>query len=175
MMSFNFAPKSWALCNVQILPIQQYQALFSLLGTTYGGNGTTTFALPNLQGCVPLGFGTAPGGSYNLGETAGETSHTLLLTEIPLHNHGMMAKAGPAELNAAGVKPAPAVTLGEGAAAQGSSSPVTATLYGTAAATGSMAPNALALEGGSQPHANQQPYQVINFCIALSGIFPSRN
>ncbi len=176
MMSFNFAPKNWAFCNGQLLPIQQYQALFSLLGTTYGGDGIRTFGLPNLQGCVPLSFGTSPAGnSYALGQTAGEASHTLLLQEIPSHNHGMMAKAGPAELNAAGTKPAPAVTLGEGAAAKQGGGSTVATIYGTSPATGTMAPNALATEGGSQPHSNQQPYQVINFCISLVGIFPSRS
>ena len=175
MMSFNYAPKGWALCNGQLMAIQQNAALFSLLGTTYGGDGIRTFGLPNLQGRVPLHFGNGSSGSYVLGENAGEVNHTLLLTEIPAHNHLLMGKAGPAELNAAGTKPASTVTLGEGAAAKTGGGSTPASIYGTSASTGTMSANALANEGSNLPHANQQPYQVVNFCIALTGIFPSRS
>lgn len=175
MMSFNFAPKGWALCNGQLLSISQYQPLFSLLGTTYGGDGIRTFGLPNLQGNVPLGWGTAANGTYyNLGQASGEANHTLLVTEIPQHNHVMTASAAQAPLNATGRVPGPTVGLAE-AVADVSNVGTPVNTYGTASPTGIMAGNALANEGGNQPHANQQPYAVINFCIALQGIFPSRN
>jgi microcystin-dependent protein len=174
MMSFNFAPKGWAFCNGQLMAISQNQALFSLLGTTYGGDGIRTFGLPNLQGRVPLSYGTATDGTpYALGQTAGEATHTLLLQEIAQHTHLMQGKA----VNgiAGGAVPDTAVVPAQGVIFNGTVANGPANIYSGAPAGPAMAPNAIANEGGSQPHANQQPYQVINFCIALTGIFPSRS
>ncbi len=174
MMSFNFAPKGWAFCNGQLMAIQQNAALFSLLGTTYGGDGIRTFGLPNLQGRVPLSYGTATDGTpYALGQTAGEATHTLLLQEIAQHTHILQGKAANAILG--GGNPNTAVVLAQGQILTGPNITGPATIYSSAPAGPAMAPNAIANEGGSQPHANQQPYQVINFCIALTGIFPSRS
>lgn len=174
MMSFNFAPKGWALCNGQTLSIQQNAALFSLLGTTYGGNGVSTFNLPNLQGRVPLSYGTAVDGTpYVLGEAAGEVTHTLTQQEIAQHTHLMQGKA----VNgiAGGAVPDTAVVPAQGTIFEGTVANGTANIYSGTPAGPAMASNAIANEGGSQPHANQQPYLVINFCIALVGIFPSRS
>ena len=161
---FNFAPKGWALCNGQLLSIQQNAALFSILGTTYGGNGTTNFQLPNLQGRVGTHWGTAPGGSsYVLGEIGGEATHTLIQSEIPNHTHTVgAASAGGTSL----------VPTNNVWAASIDGDP----LYISAnQANVTMAPNALGTAGSSQPHDNMQPYLVVNFIIALQGIFPSRN
>lgn len=171
IVSFNFPPKGWALCNGQLLAIQQNQALFSLLGTTYGGNGVTTFALPNLQTRVPVHFGSA----VTLGQQGGENAHTLLSTEMPQHNHLMAVDAtGAASSNA--FVPAAGNSLGQtvGATSQGGTFAVN--MYSTAGtplvtqAAGEIAP-----AGGSQPHENRQPFLALNFVIALAGIFPSRN
>lgn len=153
IMAFNFAPRSWALCNGQLLPINQNQALFALLGTTYGGNGTTNFALPNLQGRSPMGFGA----SHPLGESSGEAAHTLTQNEIPQHLHELRGVSAP------GTTFGPA--NGYFAAHRGGY----AQALGTALAASSSA------AGGSQPHENRPPYLGLNFCIALTGIFPSRN
>jgi microcystin-dependent protein len=155
LASFNFAPKGWALANGQTLAINQNAALFSLLGTFYGGNGTQTFALPNLQGRAPLSFGN----TFVQGQVGGEESHTLLINEVPSHTHSISA-AGGANLT----KPAGALLAGGGAAA-------------FTGATSLVALNAatLASAGGSQPHENRQPFLVMNWVIALSGIFPSRS
>ncbi|MDQ3145888.1 MAG: tail fiber protein [Actinomycetota bacterium] len=156
IMSFNFPPKGWALCNGQLLPINQNQALFSLLGTTYGGNGQTTFALPNLQERVPIHVGA----DFILGGTAGEQTHTLTQSEMPLHTHVVQASAG--QGTQAG---------GNGAVlANGGSD-----LYVQSGPFTTMNPGAVAAVGGSQAHENTQPYLVLSFCIALQGIFPSRN
>ncbi|MCM3628987.1 tail fiber protein [Paenibacillus glycanilyticus] len=152
---FNFAPKGWASCNGQLLSIAQNQALFSILGTTYGGNGTTNFALPNLMGRVPVHAGQG----VALGQTAGEESHTLTINEIPQHNH--LAKAGS---DAAG--------SGPDGKTWGTSTSITP--FASQSNT-IMSPNAIAPAGGSQPHSNMQPYLVINFCIAIQGIYPSRD
>jgi len=153
--SFNFPPKGWAFCNGQMLPINQNQALFSLLGTTYGGNGQTTFQLPNLQGRVPIHTGNG----FTLGQIGGETAHTLLLAELPQHLH---VASGTTDTTNAGYVAAGAVpTTGEH-------------LYGTSPTT-TLADGTLTFTGGSQPHTNMQPYSVITYCIALQGIFPSRN
>ncbi|HUA68937.1 MAG TPA: tail fiber protein [Candidatus Saccharimonadales bacterium] len=155
IVSFNFPPKGWAFCNGQILPINQNQALFALLGTTYGGNGVTTFALPNLQGCVPMHVGSG----FNLGQSGGEAAHTLAISEIPNHTHPPVVSSNPATQGspqnnffANGNQPAfnPTPTAAMSAAVVGSA-------------------------GGTQPHNNMQPYLVLSFIIALQGIFPSQN
>lgn len=157
LMSFNFAPKGWAQCNGQILAINQNQALFALLGTMYGGNGVTTFALPNLQGRTAIHAGAG----YVQGQLGGEAAHTLTAAEMPLHNHIVSATSSAATLGAGPNAALPAVA---GHAPYRSGSTVTMAL----------APQAVTSLGGSQPHNNLQPYSVINFCIALVGIFPSR-
>lgn len=166
MMSFNFAPKFWAMCNGQTLSIQQNTALFALLGTFYGGNGTTTFNLPNLQGRTPLGMGS---GFDTPGIVAGEVAHTLLSAEIPPHNHPMMVSASGALASASGANPAgnsPAVpVINKGG---------NVNIWGTGPISTSFSSNMVAPVGGL-PHENRQPYLVLNFCICLQGIFPSRN
>ena len=163
IFSFNFAPKGWALCNGQLLPINQNQALFSLLGTTYGGNGQTNFALPNLRGRASIHEGSG----HTLGEAAGSTAVTINTQTMPTHTHPLtanMAVAG-ANLNATLGTPA-----GNNWANTGKTSWNTA-FPGNAV----MSPQAVGNVGGSQPHTNMMPYLVLNFCIALIGIFPSRN
>ena len=157
MMSFGFPPKGWALCNGQLLPINQNQALFSLLGTTYGGDGRQTFGLPNLQGRTAIHFGNG----YALGGNGGEQAHTLSVSEIPNHTHTANAANVTATTNA----PSNTRMISQ---SQGSN------LYAAAANLQAMAPGALANTGG-QPHQNMQPYLTLNFCIALQGIFPSQN
>jgi microcystin-dependent protein len=156
LAGFNFAPKNYAFCNGQIMAINQNQALFSLIGTTFGGNGVQTYGLPNLQGRTPVGVGS--GISY--GEIAGEESHTLLSSEVPIHTHPLMA--GP---TATAPKPPNNSTLGG-----------TATnLFVTAGNPAAMNQSTLASYGSGQTHENRQPFLVMNWCIALFGIFPSRN
>jgi microcystin-dependent protein len=154
IVSFNFAPKGYALCNGQLLPINQNQALFSLLGTTYGGNGQTTFALPNLQGRVPIHFG-----SHTLGEASGQENVTLNISQLPAHNHLVSAS------NANPDQGSPAGNMWAGNTGA----------YSSASPDSSMNPASISSAGGSQPHTNMQPYLVMNFVIALQGIFPSRN
>lgn len=174
IMSFGFAPKGWAQCNGQLLPINQNQALFSLLGTTYGGDGRVTFGLPNLQGQVPLHV--APPGLIQ-GQTGGEYNHTLNISEMAGHIHIMSAKNANADTGQGGpgVHPAPTKALAQALASQGQANPVAVNLYGTGNPTTAFAGNAIGVTGGSQPHSNQQPFLVLNFCIALQGAFPSRN
>jgi microcystin-dependent protein len=163
IVGFNFPPKGWALCNGQILPINQNQALFSVLGTTYGGNGQTTFALPNLQGRAALHWGTQTGGpTYNLGETSGEVAHTLVAGEMPRHTHVVQAAAAPQDNN----RSLDGNLLGSSS---------TASWYAPGPSTTTLNPATVSGVGGSQPHNNVQPYLVLNFVIALRGIFPSRN
>lgn len=170
LVSFNFPPRGWAFCNGQFLPINQNQALFSLLGTMYGGNGQTTFALPNLQGRVPIHMGNG----HTLGEAAGASSVTLNIQQLPGHNHVLQAKNGPATL-VGGAIPANTKSLAQASAAT-AGGPVPVNLYGApASATGTMAATEIGNNGGSQPHTNMMPYLVLNFCIALQGIFPSQN
>jgi microcystin-dependent protein len=155
IISWNFAPKGWAFCNGQLMPINQNQALFSILGTTYGGDGRVTFALPNLQGRTAVHMGNG----IILGQSAGETSHTLNISELPAHTHA------PTGSTATGTLPAATGNL------WGSSS---ANPY-SPTANASMNPACVVTTGGSQPHENMTPYLVLNFIIALQGIFPSRN
>lgn len=157
MFSSVFAPRGWALCDGQLLPINQNQALFSLLGTTFGGNGTTNFALPDLRGRAPV-FGGGPGGQITLGQRGGEQAHTLTVAEMAQHNHPIRGNSANANV---------------GAPAGNTWATLSTNAYGTAA-TGSMNATAIGNAGGSQPHLNIQPFLVINFCIALQGIFPSQ-
>ena len=172
IVSFNFAPKGWALCNGQLLPINQNQALFALLGTTYGGDGQVNFALPNLQGRLPIHF-TGTTGGHTLGERAGSSSVTLNIQQLPQHTHFMQAKGAQATL-VGGAIPAATKSLAQAVAA---TNPVSQTnLYSTdLSGLAAMAPGSIANVGGSQPHNNMMPYLVLNFVIALQGIFPSRN
>ncbi|MCU1677349.1 MAG: phage tail protein [Frankiales bacterium] len=161
---FNFAPSGWAWCDGQLMPISQNTALFSLLGTTYGGNGTSNFALPNLQGSVPMHPGQGPGLSlHDLGEQAGAETVTLLESEIPVHAHAVQANAAQADLQG----PGPARVL---ARASGGSAYQT----NSAANLVPMSDQALAPAGGDQPHNNMQPYLTLSFNIALQGVFPPR-
>ena len=160
IMSFGFAPRGWAQCNGQLLPINQNQALFSLLGTTYGGNGQTTFALPNLQSRVPIHMG----GGFTLGQPGGEVSHTLSLTELPQHIHGVTASN---DANTSNTTAPPNNFYGKTAD--------DSTVFFSGAGDAAMNAAAVTNTGGSQPHENRQPYSVLNICIALQGIFPSRN
>lgn len=157
IMSFGFPPKGWALCNGQLLPINQNQALFSLLGTTYGGDGRVNFALPNLQSRTPIHVGSG----HTLGQTGGEQFHTLAINELPQHTHVFNANSSPANNNT----PSPALTL---AASSGDN------IYRAPGNLVAMAPNAISSLGGSQPHQNMQPFLTLNFCIALQGIYPPR-
>jgi microcystin-dependent protein len=171
IMGFGYAPKTWALCNGQLMSIAQNQALFSLLGTTYGGNGVQNFALPNLQGCVPAHQG--PG--YPMGMFTGATSHTLLQTEIPQHLHTMKVDATVVNTSNAGLAAANTI-YGQtiGVPATGSNFPMN--LYTpTLSNPVPMSPGAISMTGNSQPHENRQPLTVLNICIAMQGIFPSRN
>lgn len=157
MIGWNFAPKGWALCNGQLLPINQNQALFALLGTRFGGDGRTTFALPDLRGRVPIHRGSG----WTVGQKAGETTHTLITDEMPAHNHLVNA-----DTTAGVASPTP-----QSRPAASSGQP----LYGGASNLVSMVPGSISNAGGGQPHENRQPYLTVNFCIALAGIFPSRS
>ena len=170
LMAFNFPPKGWAQCNGQLLPINQNQALFSLLGTTYGGNGQTNIALPNLRGRVPIYVGNG----HTLGEAAGSTSVTITQSTMPTHMHMFQ-----------GIAETPPTVIGNSTGAGntfaqglvglqgGGTAPVS--LYGNPANLVAMAPGMVSSVGGSQPHNNMMPYLTLNFCIALQGIFPSQN
>lgn len=155
IMSFGYAPRGWALCNGQLLPINQNQALFSLLGTTYGGNGQTNFGLPDLRGNVPIHVGQG----FTLGQKGGEQAHTLTSSELPLHTHVLQAQPSPGtQLPAVG-----------GFLSQATN------VYNTAQTLTTLQPATVGNVGGSQAHLNMQPFLVLNFCIALQGIFPSPN
>ncbi|MDQ1523715.1 MAG: hypothetical protein QOG00_2281 [Pyrinomonadaceae bacterium] len=158
IMSFNFAPKGWAQCNGQLLPINQNQPLFSLLGTTYGGDGRVNFALPDLRGRTPIHEGSG----HTLGERGGEQAHTLTIAELPMHAHVANATSIPATTNTPGTS----LLLAQSTSSQ---------LYGAPSNLTAMAPNAIANVGGSQAHLNMQPFLTLTFCIALQGIFPSQN
>jgi microcystin-dependent protein len=156
IISWNFAPKGWAFCNGQFLPINQNQALFSLLGTTYGGNGQTTFALPDLRGRAPIHVGN----KHTLGESGGEEFHTLTTSELPAHSHQMQAVT----TNGAVIIPANNM-LGTSPAKP----------YNPPNNLTTLNPASISNVGGSQAHDNRQPFLVLNFIIALNGVFPSRN
>lgn len=167
MAGFNFAPRGWALCNGQLLSIAQNTALFSLLGTTYGGNGTQNFALPNLQGRTPMQQGQGPGlSSRQLGETGGVENVTLNSAQIPGHTHALKATTASATTAA----PEGAIWAVSGSRRS------TTNLYTNAAGAGAvMNSQVLAPVGSSQPHNNMPPFMTVSFCIALQGIYPSRN
>ena len=167
IVPFNFAPRGWAMCNGQLLPISQNTALFSLLGTYYGGDGKATFALPDFQGRAPINSGQGPGLSpYVLGQAAGENTVTLLQSEIPSHTHTVSAYAGNGDFNNPAGRAWAASHLGK--------TPIN--IYNNSAGTSTfMNPVALALAGGNQPHNNLPPYLTLNFVIAMTGIFPSRS
>jgi microcystin-dependent protein len=156
IMSFAFAPKGWAQCNGQLLSIQQNQALFSRLGTTYGGDGVRTFGLPNLQGRTP----THMGGGLTLGQFGGEQNHTLSISELPSHVHLVNASSA---TTGATINPAGNYLGGYN------------NLYHSASSLTPVEPNTVGPSGGSQSHNNMQPYLTLNFCIALQGIFPTPN
>jgi len=164
MVPFNFAPKGWALCNGQLLAISQNTALFSLLGTTYGGNGTTTFALPDFRSRVPIHAGQGPGlSNYTLGEQTGTESVTLTVPQLPAHNHTVNGVAsGGNQASPAGGFPAVESTG-------------TSLDYANSGPGASMNPAMISNTGSNQPHSNIQPVLCVNFVIALVGIFPSRN
>ena len=153
---WNFAAKGWSFCNGQLLPLAQYQALFALLGTTYGGDGIRTFGLPNLQCRTPLGQGNG----YSIGQSGGEPTHTLAPLEVPAHTHVLNATSSTANA----LSPAGAL-FGAGGAA----------VYGPAASPAAMNSQVIGSTGGGQPHENRQPFLVMNWCIALNGIFPTRS
>jgi microcystin-dependent protein len=155
IMSFVFAPKGWALCNGQLLPINQNQALFSLLGTTFGGDGRVNFALPDLRARVPIHVGSG----HTLGERGGEPAHTLSIAELPTHTHILQGSS-----TAAGTNSANNAVLGASAA-----------VYHTPSNLVSLNAGSVTNVGGSQAHLNMQPFLTLSFCIALQGIFPSPN
>ncbi len=156
IMSFVFAPKGWALCNGQLLPINQNQALFSLLGTTFGGDGRVNFALPDVRGRTPIHVG----GGHTLGERGGEQAHTLSIAELPEHTHLAIGSANAADTGA----PSNATLLG-----------IINNVYGPPTNLVAMSPGEISNVGGSQAHLNMQPFLTLSFCIALQGIFPSPN
>jgi microcystin-dependent protein len=167
MFGFNYAPPGWAMCDGQFMPISQNTPLFSLLGTTYGGDGKSIFGLPNLQGACPLQPGEGHGLSlYELGESGGESSVTLLESEIPAHNHNIAVR----DLPPPAIEPSPAPTEVMARSNGGSAytEPAPTSLHALSA-------SALGSTGGGLPHNNLMPYLVVNFCIALQGVFPARS
>jgi len=161
IFSFNFAPTGWATCDGQLLPISQNTALFSLLGTTYGGDGKSTFALPDIQGNVPMHRGQGPGLSQRfLGEMSGSETVTLLQTEIPVHTHQMSVSS---QLGLENHPQNQRFAMGDGV-----------NMYAPQNSLAAMSPFALAVAGSTLPHNNMQPYLTLNFCIAMQGFFPPR-
>jgi microcystin-dependent protein len=161
---FNFPPKGWAFCNGQLLPLSQNTALFALLGTTYGGDGKSTFALPDLQGRAPMHPGQGPGLSlHDLGETGGSETVTLLPSEVPVHTHALRAQSAPADTNLPSGHSLARV-IGATPYREPAGAPLTA-----------MSPSALSPAGGGAPHNNMMPYLTFYFCIAMQGVFPPRS
>lgn len=161
IVGFNFAPRGWAFCDGQILPINQNQSLYSLLGTTYGGDGRTTFALPDLRGRTPIHVGQSDSGfTHMLGQKSGEETHTLSANEMPMHDHALQASNDPGDQNSPG---------GNLFANAGTN------LYAAPSNLVNLNANTVSNVGGGQAHDNMQPYIALNFCIALQGLFPSRN
>lgn len=169
--SFNFAPKGWAMCNGQLLPINQNQALFALLGTTYGGNGQTTFALPDLRARVPIHFGNG----HTLGERGGAEAHTLSQAEMPQHIHLQRAQTQNVLPDPVPQDPSGKVYASASVALQGGNQAAVRRYRRQASSLVAMHPQAVSNVGGSQPHNNMQPYLALNYVIALQGIFPSQN
>lgn len=176
IVAFNFAPLGFALCNGQTLPINQNQALFALLGTYYGGNGSTTFMLPNLQGRAPISFGQGPGlPNYVIGQVGGEEFHTLTQSEMPAHNHSLRADAATAAASNVNA-PASNLVLGQSTGATSTGGSFGVNIYSTDQSNlVAAAPAAIANGGGNQAHENRQPFLALNYCMALQGIFPSRS
>lgn len=157
MMSFQFAPRSWALCDGQILPINQNQGLFSLLGTTFGGDGRVNFGLPDLRGRAPIHVGAG----HTLGERGGEPAHTLSIAELPTHTHVAFGTSNSTDPNGTNIPTANLLASGPNE------------IYAGAASLGALGASMVAPVGGSQAHLNMQPFLTLSFCIALQGIFPS--
>lgn len=160
IFSFNFPPKGWAACNGQLMPINQNQPLFALLGTTFGGNGQTNFALPDMRGCVPVHNGSG----FTMGQKGGEQAHTLVNSEMPTHAHFLN-----------GTTNAVTTTNAQGNAFASITASNTNVYRDASAGLAAMSPQSVTSVGGSQAHQNMQPYLTLNFCIALVGVFPSRN
>jgi len=162
IVPYNFAPRGWAFCNGQILPISQNTALFSILGTTYGGNGTTNYALPNLQGATPIHWGQGAGlSSYIVGDVGGTPSVTLLSSEMPAHTHQLSGDGSAATTGT----PNASESLGK----------ADVPMYNGATSLTPMSNSAIGVAGGGAPHNNLQPYLVLSFVIAMQGVYPSRN
>jgi len=160
IVGFNFAPRGWAFCDGQILPINQNQALFSLMGTTYGGDGRTSFALPDMRGRVPIHEGSSNGVNYRQGQKSGEEAHTLNMAEMPVHKHELKATKD----NASSTSPGNNVLARSGV-----------NFYRDLTTPTILNTNAVTNRGIGQAHENMQPFLALNFCIALQGLFPSRN
>ena len=167
IFSFNFAPKGYALCNGQFLPINQNQALFSLLGTTFGGNGQTTFALPDLRSRVPISMGNG----HTLGEAGGSEAVTINNSSMPAHTHSFQGNTGAGTLSA----PAAGAVLAQSVGSNNTGQPFAVSIYGSQGPSGAMYAGTIGNAGGSQAHTNIMPYLCLNMCIALQGIFPSQN
>jgi microcystin-dependent protein len=171
LVSFNFPPKGWTFCNGQLLPINQNQALFSLLGTTYGGDGRVTFGLPNLQGRVPIHQGSG----FTLGEVGGSTSVTLNIAQLAAHNHGALGNNTNGLQSVAGVTPDNTKAIAQALVSLQNNQTTPAQMYGTGPQDRVMGPSSIANAGGNQAHNNMMPYLALTFIIALQGIFPSQN
>ena len=171
IISWNFAPQGWAFCNGQFLPINQNQALFSLLGTTFGGDGRVNFALPDMRSRIPLSFD-----QNILGTRAGEENHTVNLSEMPVHVHQMKADGTTAAgSNTSSPGSSGTTVLGNSGGTQSPGAAFSISIYSNATPSSGLAPGVISNTGGSQAHTNIQPYLTLNFCIALQGIFPSQN
>ena len=170
LFAFNFAPRNWAFCNGALMPISQNQALFSLVGTTYGGDGRVTFGLPNIHDSSVMSIGQGPGlSNYVLGENSGVSQVALTQTQMPAHTHTVYAGGTPSQSNIVATPPQ------DGWIANHDVGPVTDVLFAPAPGGQTFASQVISIGGGSQPHENEQPYLGMNYCIALFGIFPSRN